>query len=200
MENPKLECLYLRADNITDSDMPPICERLGNNNTLKCLDLSMNKLQAEGVKLLADALRKNNSLELLGVGSMDLTIEELEPLLMEFGKVQITEEEGKELEAKIAARDAIVEKNKKAKGKKQEPVPVVNSLEKDDDNNYYEIRKPNFKQLSIGYNKLDESALEALDKLMERTPESLVVTMPSKYLDSKQYADSLAKHSARIIY
>eukprot|EP00826_Nyctotherus_ovalis_P008632 TRINITY_DN12242_c0_g1_i3.p2 TRINITY_DN12242_c0_g1~~TRINITY_DN12242_c0_g1_i3.p2 ORF type:complete len:181 (-),score=70.65 TRINITY_DN12242_c0_g1_i3:89-631(-) len=180
--------------------MPPIYEKLVANNTLKCLDLSMNKLQAEGIKLLAKAVRKNTSLELLGVGSMDLTIEELEPLLMEFGRVRITEEEGKELEAKIAARDAIVEKNKKVKGKKQEPVPVVNSLEKDDDNNYYEIRKPNFKQLSIGYNKLDESALEALDKLMERTSEKLVVTVPSKYLDNKLYVDSLAKYNARIIY
>jgi len=179
--------------------MPRICEKLNENTTLKCLDLSMNKITGEGIKLLAASVRKNVSLELLGVGSMELTIEELEPLLLEFGKVGISEEEVKDLEAKIAERNTIVEKNKKAKGKKQEPVPIVNDLEKDDKGNYYEIRKPNFKQLNIGFNKLDENALEILDRLMERTSDKFIVTMPSKYLTKEQCTNFLAKYNARVI-
>ena len=78
--------------------MEPICDKLKSNTTMKCIDFTMNHITTEGLKLLKEALRENTGLELLGLGSMKFTIEDLEPILMEFGKVQITEEEAKNLE------------------------------------------------------------------------------------------------------
>ena len=124
--------------------MPAICEKLVVNTTLKCLDLSMNLIKQTGVKLLAAAIRANSVLELLGLGTMGLTIEDLRPLLSEFGKIKLPETEAKLLQEKIKERDAIIEKNKKGRGKKEEPVPKINRMEQDDRGTCYEVRKEFF--------------------------------------------------------
>ena len=84
--------------------MEPICDKLKSNTTMKCIDFTMNHITTEGLKLLKEALRENTGLELLGLGSMKFTIKDLEPILMEFGKVQITEEEAKNIEEEAKAK------------------------------------------------------------------------------------------------
>jgi hypothetical protein len=178
--------------------MPTLCEKLVANTTLKCLDISMNALKAKGINLLAAALRENTSLEFLGVGSMKLTIEDLRPLLLEFGKKKLTAEEAVALEAKIKERDTIVEKNKKLKGKKEEPVPKVNPLLSDDQGNKFEVKKESFKFLNIGLNQLDDSAFNDLEQLLARTPTHFCVLIASKAM-SKDIAKLLSsKFGSRI--
>ncbi len=180
--------------------MPQICEKLATNTTLKCLDLSMNHIGGKGIKTLSGALRTNSTLELLGLGSMGLTLEDLQPLLNEFGKVKLSPEEAEALKARIKERDAIVEKNKKFKGKKEEPVPQVNRLEQDDQGNCFEVRKENFKHLNIGLNGLDDAAIDAIDQLMRRTPASFVVTIASKHFSKEAYRILGGKYESRIVY
>ena len=141
-------------------------------------------------------------MEYLGLGSMNLSIKELEPLLLEFGKCQISEEEGKLIEEKMEERDKIIERNSKVKDRKKklEPVPEAIKFEKDEKGGYYKILKPNFKHLNIGYNDLDGTALEKLDKLLERTLDNFLITVPSKHLEKEQYTDLVGKYDARIIY
>ena len=138
--------------------MEPICDKLKSNTTMKCIDFTMNHITTEGLKLLKEALRENTGLELLGLGSMKFTIKDLEPILMEFGKVQITEEEAKNIEEEAKAKAQKVKEAATAKGKKGAQkgaeAPLASTIEHDENNNYYDNRKDKFKHLNIGLNNL----------------------------------------------
>ncbi len=192
--------MYLRANGIDDETVAGICEKLARNTTLKCLDLSMNQLKSPGIKLLAAAIHSNFTLELLGLGSMGLTIEDLAPLFKEFGKIKLNEEEAKLLKEKMKERDMIVEKNKKSRGKKEEPVPKVNRMECNEKGECYEIRKEKFRHLNIMLNKLEDSAVEKIDELLARTGEQFVVTIASKFISKEGYKTLTTKYGSRVIY
>jgi len=160
----------------------------------------MNRITSSGIKIFCDALRKNTSLELLGFGSMNLAIAELKPLLYEFGRMKLSLEDGQKIQELAKERDAIIEKNKKKKGKNEDPVPKVNKFDVDESGNVFEIRKENFRHLNIGLNKLDDSSLEELTSLLERTHDKFIVTVASKLMTKEGYKILSSKYASRIIY
>ena len=199
MDNKKLEYLYLRACGIDDQGVKILCKKLTTNTSLKGLDLSLNVFKQQGVKHLVEALKQNFTMEYLGLASMNLTISDLQPLLAEFGKIKITPEEATELQQKIKERDAILEKNKKSKGKKEEPVPKVPNMVQDDQGNSFVVKKEHFRSLNIGLNNLGDSAIEELDKLLSRTHVQFNLTIASKVMTKEAAKVLSVKFGERVI-
>ena len=121
------------------------------------------------------------------------------PLFEEIGKFKLTTEEAEQLQQRIKERDAIVEKNKKAKGKKEEPVPKVPNMVQDDQGNAYVIKKEHFKHLNIGLNNLDDTAIDELDKLMARTQAHFNLTMASKLMSKEAAKVLTTKYGDRVV-
>lgn len=195
--NPKIEYLYIRADGIGDDAMAPICANLTANTTLRCLDLSMNVFKQPGILHLAKAIKENDTLELLGIGSMNLTIDDLQPFLNEFCKKKVTPEEAKVLQEKKIEKEAIIEKNKK--GKEKIPIPRVNNIVQDEQGNFYEILKENFRHLNIGLNKLEDTATSTILQFLEKTPSQLKLTVASKLFSKEAVKTLTAKYADRVI-
>ncbi len=89
-------------------------------------------------------------------------------------------------QAKLKERDAIVEANKKTKGKKPDvPVPVVDALEsktgKDSEGNevtsWFLVKNPQFRHLNLCLNQLDEFAVPALEQSLSVTPDEFCFTL-----------------------
>ena len=92
-----------------------------------------------------------------------------------------------------------MEKNKKAKGKKEEPVPKVPNMTKDDQGNAYVIRKEHFRHLNIGLNSLEDSAVEELDKLLARTQMQFNLTVASRMMSKEAAKQLTSKFGDRVI-
>lgn len=194
---PKLETLYIRANGIDDEGMVAICERL-KASALKSLDLSLNKLTQKSIALLAETLKENTALEFLGLAGLNLCIKDFEVLLNEFGKFPITPEEAAILQQRITERDAIVAKNKKAKGKKVEAVPTVPRLVQEEQGAFV-ARKEEFAYLNIGLNELDDAAAEEVDRLLTRTPVKFGIGITSKNMSAEKTQALVAKYGERVV-
>jgi len=188
----------MRADGIDDEQMEIICEKI-KTSKLKCLDLSLNTFRQKSIKPLIDAIKENTSLEYLGLAGLELSINDLKPLLDEFGKFKLTPEEAEELEKKIKERDTIIEKNKKKKGKNEEPVPKVNNMTKDDQGNAYVLKKELFKHLNIGLNSFDASSIDELDKILGRTPPTFSLTCACRTIPKENAKILSTKYGERVI-
>jgi Ran GTPase-activating protein (RanGAP) involved in mRNA processing and transport len=194
---PKLEALYLRANGIDDEDMIAICDKL-KTSTLKSLDLSLNKFTQKSIALLANTLKENVILEALGLAGLNLNLKDFEVLLEEFGKFPISAEQAAELQQKITERDAIITKNKKAKGKKVEVVPIVPGLIQDEQGNACVVKKETFGYLNIGLNNLDDSAVEEIDKLLARTPPKFTMGITSRSMSKEVTQSLVSKYGERV--
>ncbi len=197
-DNQKLEFLYLRANGLDDDTVVQMSEKL-RTSRLKCLDLSLNIFGQRGLAAIVEGVKDNYVLEYLGFASLGFTISDLRPLLGEFGKFKLTPEETEALQQRIKERDAIVEKNKKAKGKKEEPVPQVPNMAQDELGNSYVLKKEQFKHLNIGLNSLDDLAFEELDKLMTRTPAQFILTISNRFMSKETLKALSTKYGSRVI-
>ncbi len=138
--NNKLQVLFLRASNIQDDDLKQICHALKpdpanpaiGNKSLKVLDLSYNPLTPEkACGYLADMLDVNRNLEYLGLAKCGIEAHHAQKLFEQIGKIPFPQDQVEAHQAKIKARDAIIEKNKKLKATKkpEEPVPLLDMIE-----------------------------------------------------------------------
>lgn len=164
----KVQVLFLRHSGLTDVDLKAICALLKpeagplQNKALKVLDISYNHFDA-GVlgQEISEVLEVNRSLEYLGLAKNGLTSSHVTPILEHFGRVPFPADQVTAHQAKIKERDAIIEQNKKTKGKKPDvPVPVVDAIEakttKDADGNevvsWFLLKNPQFKHLNLCLN------------------------------------------------
>ena len=97
-----------------------------------------------------------------------LTSADMGPILEHFGRVPFPLDEVENHKVKLKERDAIIEANKKTKGKKpDQPVPIMDNIEsktsKDSDGqevtNWFLIKNPQFRHLNLCLNDLDEMVL-----------------------------------------
>jgi len=90
-------------------------------------------------------------------------------------------------------RDTIIEKNKKAKGKKEEPVPILDNLvviEEGETKKYFLNKNETFKYLNISLNKFDETTISFIEEIMNKT-------MPTFILSS--YTPQISRELAKSI-
>ena len=198
IRNSAIEWLYLRANGIEDEDIESICMAM-KESSIKYLDLSFNNFGKNSIKFFVETLRENNVLLYLGLAGLNLTIEDIIPLLGEFGRIDIPMEQYEEILVRIKERNAIIEKNKKARKKKQEPVPLVPNVIQDDKGNPYILKHEDFKHLNLALNNLDDSAVEEIDKLLARTTSRFVLTITDNKISSEGLNRLKAKYRNRVI-
>ena len=198
MTSPKLEELYIRSNGIDDEAMEKICANL-KDSTIKSLDLSLNKFTNKSIGLLAETLKDNGSLECLGLAGLQMTISDFKPLLEEFGRFPLTPEEAEELKQRITERDAIVTKNKKAKGKKVMPVPVVPNMIQDDQGNSFVVKKEDFAYLNIGLNNLEDEASRDIDGILSRMPSKFSIGITNKLMAKETIKLLVDKYGERVV-
>lgn len=89
------------------------------NKALKVLDISFNNFDNQLLSSeISEVLEVNRQLEYLGMAKTGLTSADMTPILEHFGRVPFPFDEVENHKAKLKERDAIIEANKKTKGKK----------------------------------------------------------------------------------
>lgn len=151
------------------------------------LDISYNCFTSQTLSEECCRLFENNrSLEYLGLAKNGLTSADIAPMLEHFGRFPFPADQVAAHQAKLKERDAIVEANKKTKGKKPDvPVPVVDNLEsktsKDSEGNeitnWFLQKNPQFRHLNLCLNQLDEFAIPALEKTLSLTLDDFCFTL-----------------------
>lgn len=101
------------------------------NKTLKVLDISYNPVSKKCLKSIADAMETNRTLEYLGLAKCNLQAKALVKIINQIGRIPFPSDQAEAHLAKLKARDAIIEKNKKLKASKkpEEPVPILDNIE-----------------------------------------------------------------------
>lgn len=188
----KLQVLFLRASGLTDIDVQHISESL-KSSSIKVLDISSNpNLDREYVDWLCEAMQSCRSLEYLGLSKLNLSTELVLPIFDQIGRFPFPEDQVENQLAELKKRDAIIEKNKKLKASKkpEEPVPQVDVIEqitrKNEDGEeikeWVTIKNPQFKQLNLCMNNIDDEILEQLGTVLERTADDFGITISSNKL------------------
>lgn len=117
--------------------MKQICQVLrpdasgANTKPLKVLDLSYNPITKDSVQYIADLLEVNRTLEYIGLAKCKLETPQAVKLFDQIGRLPFPQEQVEAHQAKMKARDAVIEKNKKLKASKkpEEPVPAMDLIE-----------------------------------------------------------------------
>ena len=94
-------------------------------------------------------------------------------------------------------RDAIVEKNKKAKAGKTEPVPALDNIEQITTKNdlgetvqiWVTIKNPQFKHLNLSMNNIDDDIASKLESCLRITEDEFGITLSSNNLSEKVIND-----------
>ena len=136
--NNKLQVLFLRANNLKDEDVKQICHPLKPDpanptsvKPLKVLDLSYNPITKDAVQIVAELLEVNRTLEYFGLAKCKLETSHAIKLFEQIGRIPFPQDQVEAHQAKMKARDAVIEKNKKLKASKkpEEPVPSLDLIE-----------------------------------------------------------------------
>lgn len=134
----KLQVLFLRANGLKDDDVKQICNALKpdpanplNVKPLKVLDLSYNPISREAVNSIAELLETNRTLEYIGLAKCRLDTSSALKIFEQIGRIPFPQDQVEAHQAKMKARDAVIEKNKKLKASKkpEEPVPSLDLIE-----------------------------------------------------------------------
>lgn len=133
----KVQVLFLRHSGLCDTDLKQICAMLKPdvgpvyNKSLKVLDISYNNFD-NGLLAseISEVLEVNRQMEYLGLAKNGLSSSDVSPMLELFGRIPFPGDQVAAHQGKLKERDAVVEANKKTKGKKPDmPVPVVDNIE-----------------------------------------------------------------------
>jgi len=198
LDNNKIANLYLRSNDITDEMVEQIAKKIKVSTSLLAFDISKNKITGKSILSLCDALDRNRSLQYLGLAMNELTGTDVMPLLNALGSNSFPQENSEEQLKKMKDRDAIIEKNKKLKGKKEEPVPFVENIVNQD--GVWIIQKNlELKQLNLGLNNFDDSVQEFVDKMLTKTPSTFSMFVSGKALSKDLMKTLSTKHGSKFI-
>ena len=141
--------------------------------------MSYNKITGATVNSLKELICDHNkTLEFIGLAKNDLTIEDLEPLLQSIGRKPMTEG-GEEALAKMKERDQIIAKNKKLKASKkpEEPVPIIDDVEQNDDGSWVMLQNCQIRHINLCMNKIGDDSKDVILDLLKRTGQEFSITL-----------------------
>lgn len=190
--------LYLRSNNIDDAMVEQIAKKVKTSTTLLALDLSKNNLTKKSVVALCEALDRNRSLQYLGLQMNSLIGSDVEGFVNVLGNEPFAPENVEEQLKKMKDRDAIIEKNKKLKGKKEEPVPYVENIVQVD-TKWILQKNLELKMLNLDLNKFDDSIKDFIDKLLSKTTDAFKLSIGSKKISKDLIKALTTKYNARLI-
>lgn len=176
----RIEALCLRGNFLGDNNIKAIFENLKTNQTLKILNLYKNDLTSDCIPLFCELLEVNKKLEEINLGGNFFKNEDLSMIKNSIGKVLLTGDELEEYQKKAKERDAIVERNKKAKlaKKQEENVPYLEEVTMIDDKVYI-IKNIKVRTLNLMQNNFTEEVYETVINMLDLNPD-LLLTIDNK--------------------
>jgi len=184
-KNHRLQVLFLRANNLDDTDVAQICKALKpepgqpSNKTLKVLDISCNPITSKSVESVTDMLETNRTLEYIGLAKNNLTNEDAEQILAKIGRQPFPADQVDAHQVKIKQRDQIIEKNKKLKNSKkpEEPVPILDSIEQSPGGEWSLLKNMQLRHVNLCMNHLTEEVMPAVEAVLQRTNDEFGITL-----------------------
>lgn len=175
----KIKILFLRGNQLKDSDVKQMCDALKENHLLKVIDISYNNITSKSVTYFKELTDLNKSLEFIGLAKNNLTIEDVQPLLDCIGKTPFPEEDADAHIKKMKERDAIIEKNKKLKASKkpEEPVPLIDDIEQLDDGSWVMVKNGQLRHINLCMNPIGNDSKQVILDLLKRTPTEFSITL-----------------------
>jgi len=181
----KIEALCLRGNYLGDSNIKSILENLKNNQALKTLNLYKNDISSECIPLFCEMLGVNRSLEEINIGGNNLKNEDLLMIKNSIGKVQLVDEDLEDYQKRYKEREAILDRNKKNKGKKpDEIVPVLEEVI-EENNKFYFVRNLKLRSLNVMQNNFTEEIYEIVTGLLDASADLLLT------IDNKVFSKSV---------
>lgn len=176
----KVKILFLRGNNLSDNDLKQICDNLKENTTVKVLDVSYNNLTKTTIDNFRELICEHNkTLEFIGLAKNNLKLTDIQELLASIGKKPFPEEEAEAYIKKMKERDAIIEKNKKMKAAKkpEEPVPLIDDIEQQEDGSWMMVQNGHIRHLNLCMNPIGNEAQDAITDLLHGTPNEFSITL-----------------------
>jgi hypothetical protein len=157
------------------------------NKSLKVLDLSYNPITGSSIFFLSDMLDVNRNLEYLGLSKCNLQAMQAAKIFDQIGRLPFPQDQVEPHQAKIKARDAVIEKNKKLKASKkpEEPVPLLDMIENTTYTNsegqevqgYVLLKNVQFKHINLCANDINDECKDSIIQLMRRTNDDFGITL-----------------------
>jgi hypothetical protein len=175
----KIEALCLRGNFLGDSTIKQMLENLKNNQSLKTLNLFKNDMTSECIPLFCEMLGVNRRLEEINIGGNNLKNEDLLMIKNSIGRVQLTDDDLEDYQKRYKEKEAVLERNRKNKGKKpDEPVPILEEVV-EADNKFYLVRNLKLRSLNVMQNNFTEEIYEIVTGLLDISPD-LLLTIDNK--------------------
>jgi len=175
----KIEAICLRGNFLGDANIKHIFENLKNNQTLKILNLYKNDLTSECIPLFCEMLEVNRKLEEINIGGNNLKNEDLNMIRNSIGRIQLSGDELEDYQRRAKEKEAILDRNKKNKGKKpDEPIPFVEEVTQIEDK-FYIVRNMKVRTLNVMQNNFTEEVYETVINMLDISPD-LLLTVDNK--------------------
>eukprot|EP01017_Pseudomicrothorax_dubius_P002893 TRINITY_DN10263_c0_g1_i4.p2 TRINITY_DN10263_c0_g1~~TRINITY_DN10263_c0_g1_i4.p2 ORF type:complete len:150 (-),score=44.70 TRINITY_DN10263_c0_g1_i4:37-486(-) len=146
-------------------------------------------------------LEQNRTLEYIGLARNGIrSAEPLTDILNAIGRKPMSAEELEAYRNKEKDREAIIEKNKKAKAKRQaeEPVPYLDPIEQSEDGRWYILRNQKLKILNLAMNLLDKNSRERLESFVSETSEGFQLVLKENEFDDKTKEFFKRRHPQKV--
>jgi hypothetical protein len=188
----------LRSNNLNDGDVEKICNKLKTDTKLISLDISKNNITKASISLIASVIDTNKTLQYLGLAMNNLGNSDIVPLVSVIGANPFPID-GVEAQLKrMKERDAIIEKNKKLKGKKEEAVPIVDNII-DKDGNWVVEKNQTLKHLNLLINNFTDEVAGTFESIMNKSNDLFVLSAISKGISKETVKILTSKIGQRLI-
>ena len=147
-------------------------------------------------------METNRTLEYLGLAKCKLQTKSVVKILNQIGRIPFALDQVEAHQAKLKARDAIIEKNKKLKQTKkpEEPVPILDNLEQaniigsdgHEAPGWVILKNVQFKHVNVCMNEINDEVKETLAQVLRRTNDDFGVTLSGNPV-SKETIDQLQR-------
>lgn len=145
----------------------------------------------------------NRTLEYLGLAKCKLLANQAARLFEQIGRLPFPQDQVEAHQAKLKARDAIIEKNKKLKASKkpEEPVPLLDLIEQASYTNAdgqevqgcVLLKNMQFKHINLCSNDITDEVKDSVIGLIRRTNDDFGITLAGNSNISKGVTDAINK-------
>jgi len=204
LNNPNIEYLSLRSNEIDDEKLAVLCETLQTNTTLRFLELCDNKITKEGINHLVPLLRSSSALEYVGLGRNQIkTWEDISEWFNGIGRFVLTPEELEQYREKEREREAAILKNNKNKGKKgyvNEPVEYLDPVVQNEDQSWVMVKGGKLKIINLALDGFGDEYIDQFSEFLARQAPEFRLILAGTKITKDGTIKLLKLHDPKIVF
>lgn len=204
LNNPNIEYLSLRSNEIDDEKFAVLCETLQNNTTLRFLELCDNKITREGINHLVLLLRSSSALEYVGLGRNQIKIwEDIAEWFNGIGRFALSAEELEQYREKERERETAILKNNKNKGKKgyvNEPVEYLDPVVQNEDGNWIMVKGGKLKIINLALDGFGDEYIDQISEFLARQAPEFRLILAGTKITKDGTIKLLKLHDPKVVF